>query len=343
MDPTPEWRIWGLVAGTAGAQAIVWVFMRLAPGLPHGAGVALQVVILWTAILLLAAVATRRIGWLTRRLTQHERAHLATLDHVGQLEIQNALLTTIARSVDVGLAFQSLARHVARLVPCDRLGLALIKEDRQGFQTYTARVKEEERRRRPRPDLEFPMDRTVLGRVVRTREPVIVNDVRAEAADHVDLNVLAQAGFRSVLFMPLVARDRAVGTLNLVSRAADMFVAEHIDVLKPIAEILAVAVVAQQWQVSLTRYRTMEAMAEVTLSAANEINSALQTIIGHCEVIQREHPDPALQRDFATIIRQAERVSDLLDRMRRLTQDRLVELAARIDQVRVPTSPEEME
>ncbi len=343
MDLTPERRIWGLVGGTAAAQALVWALMRVAPGFPHGAGVALQVMILWTAILVLAAVATRRIGWLTRRLTQHERAHLATLDQVGQLEIQNALLTTIARSVDVGLGFQSLARQVARLVPCDRLGLALIKEDGQGFQTFTARVKEEERRRRPRPDLEFTMDGTMLGRVVRSREATIVDDVRARAPDHVDLNILFQAGFRSVLFVPLVARNRVVGTLNLVSRASHGFVPEHVDVLRPIAEILAVAVVAQQWQVSLTRYRTMEAMAEVTLAAANEINSALQTIIGHCEVIQREHPEPPLQRDLATIIRQAERVSDLLARMRRVTRDRLVELAARIDQVRIPTSPEEME
>lgn len=343
MDLTPERRIWGLVAGTAAAQALVWTLMRVAPGLPHGAGVALQVMILWAAILVLAAVATRRIGGLTRRLTQHERAHLATLDQVGQLEIQNALLTTIARSVDVGLGFQSLARQVARLVPCDRLGLALIKEDGQGFQTFTARVKEEERRRRPRPDLEFAMDGTMLGRVVRSREPTIINDVRAQAPDHVDLNILFQAGFRSVLFVPLVARNRVVGTLNLVSRANDGFVREHVDILRPIAEILALAVVAQQWQVSLTRYRTMEAMAEVTLAAANEINSALQTIIGHCEVIQREHPEPPLQRDVATIIRQAERVSDLLARIRRVTQDRLVELAARIDQVRIPTSPEEIE
>jgi hypothetical protein len=343
MRLTSEWRIWGLVGGAAAAQGAVWVLMRVVPGVPHGAGVALQVAILWTAILLLAAVATRRIGWLADRLVQQERAHLAAVDQVGQLALQNALLATLARSVDVGLAFQSLARQVARLVPCDRLGLALLKEDGRTFQTYTARVKEEERRHRPRPDLEFPVDGTVLGRVVQTREPVVVGDVRALAADHVDMNVLAQAGFRSALFVPLEAKNRAVGTLNLVSRAREAFVAEHAEPLRPIAEILAVAVLAQRWQVALTRYRTTEALADVMLSAATEINSALQTIIGQCEVVQREHPEPALQRDLATVMAQAHRVSDLLDRMRRLTQDRLVELAARIDEVRIPTSPEEID
>ncbi len=343
MSLTPGRRIWALVGSTAAAQALAWALMRMVPGFPHGAGVALQVAVLWAAIVLLAAVASRRIGWLADRLTQHERTHLATLDQVGQLEIQNALLATIARSVDVGPAFQSLARQVARLVPCDRLGLALIKEDHRGFQTYTARVKEEERRRRPRPDLEFGMEATMLGRVVRAREPAIVDDVPKLAPDYVDLNVLAQAGFRSVLFVPLVARNRVVGTLNLVSRARNAFVPDHARVLQPIAEILAVAVVAQRWQVSLTRYQTTEAMADVMLSAANEINSALQAIIGHCEVMQREHLDPAVQRDVATVVRQAQRVEDLLERMRRLTQNRLVELAARVDEVRIPTSPEEIE
>jgi hypothetical protein len=35
-------------------------------------------------------------------------------------------------------------------------------------------------------------------------------------------------------------------------------------------------------------------MAEVMFSLANEINGALQAIVGHCELLAREYPDPAL-------------------------------------------------
>jgi hypothetical protein len=336
--------IWIFAIGAVALQGTVALLMRFTSWPPHGTGVVVQIAILWIAVLVLTVIATRHISSLARTLTRHEHAHLATLDHVGQLEIQNALLTSLAKSVDVGLAFQSLARLVARLVECDRLGLALLKENGQGFQTYTARVTEEERRHRPRPDVEFGMDRTLMGAVVHSREPLIANDLSAPASDFIDANVLNSAGFRSALILPLVAKGRAVGTINLVSRRTGAFVSTHIESLTPITEILAVAILAQQWQVSLTKYRTMEAAADITLSVANEINSALQTIIGSCNVLEREHPgDPALQRDLATLVRQAQRIAELLERMRYATQERLTEAAARVTEAKIPDSPEEIE
>ena len=71
--------------------------------------------------------------------------------------------------------------------------------------------------------------------------------------------------------------------------------------MQPIAEILAVAWVVQQLQLSLGRFRTMEVMSEITLSIAAEINSALQAIIGHCDLIRREYADERLARDLDTV------------------------------------------
>ena len=56
-------------------------------------------------MLLLAKMASRRIETLSSRLTQKERAHRSTLDEVEQLQMQNAMLQILARSVDVPLAF----------------------------------------------------------------------------------------------------------------------------------------------------------------------------------------------------------------------------------------------
>jgi GAF domain-containing protein len=289
---------------------------------------------------LLAYFATSRIGGLSRRLTQREDAHLATLDEVEQLLTQNAVLQIIARSVDVPLAFQSLAARIVRLVPCDRVGLALLARNGQEFQTYTARVQEEERRARPRPEVVFKTDRTIIGTVVRSREAVIVDDTSESAGDYLDINVLKTAGFGSALIMPLVSKGRAVGTLNVVSRRTKAFLPAHIQVLEPIAEIFAVAYVAQQLQVGLSKYQTMEAMSELTLGVAAEINSALQTIVGHCDLIERGHPDPNLQRDVATIMRQAQRIATLLEKMRALATERMREAAETVAQGTIPSSPE---
>ena len=72
----------------------------------------------------------------------------------------------------------------------------------------------------------------------------------------------------------------------------------------------------------------MEAMSEMTLSIAAEINSALQTIIGHCDLLERGYADPNLQRDLATVVRQAQRIEGLLAKMRTAAHERMKEVEA---------------
>jgi len=186
------------------------------------------------------------------------------------------------------------------------------------------------------------LNRTLIGGVVSSRKPLLTNDLGRLAADFLDANVLHGAGFSSALIMPLVAKNRALGTLNLVSRLRGAFVVEHIGAMGPVAEILAVGILAQQLQVALGKYRTMETMAELTLSISNEINGAVQAIIGQCDLLEREQRDPALQRDLVMVIRQAQRISDLLQKMRLTTQDRLREVAATVHDAGIPSSPEEL-
>ncbi|MEX1127349.1 MAG: GAF domain-containing protein [Vicinamibacterales bacterium] len=304
--------IWGLLAALGALQVAAWS-MGYAPRRPLGLA---QVIAGWVVMLLLASLSTRLIGQLAEQLSATEHAHRATKSEVEQLQMHNAMLDILARSVDVPLAFQSLAQRIARLVPCDRVGLALLTEAGDEFQTYTARVNEDERRLRPRPEVVFKADRTAIGTAVRTREPLIINDVEENAPDYLDINVIHSSGFGSALLIPLVSKERGVGTLNLVSRRKHAFTQAHVDALLPVTEIFAVAYVAQQLQIAVTRHRTVEAMSDLTLNVATEINSALQTIIGHCDLLERGYPDPSLQRDLATVVRQAQRISALLDKMR---------------------------
>jgi GAF domain-containing protein len=328
--------IWALVLAFAVIQWIAWTMGDV----PRRPMAIVEIVTASVVVLTLAVVATRRIGGLARTITQHEHARTATLDQVEQLEMSNAILQILAQSVDVPLAFQALARRIVPLVPCDRVGLALLSDDGQEFQTYTARVNQDERRARPRPDVVFKISSTALGTVVRSREPLIIDDTSIGAPDFLDINVLHSAGLSSALILPLVAKGRAVGTLNVVSRHRSAFHQEHIDVLLPIAEIFAVAYVAQQLQIALGKYQSMETMAELTLSIAADINSALQSIIGHCDLLERGYRDPDLERDLAPVVRQAQRIAELLERMRAASQERLKEMAEAVNQGGIPSSPE---
>jgi GAF domain-containing protein len=336
---TPIWVIWGLVALFGLIEAAAWMS---AGRVPRNPGVLIQVFTAWIVIIVLAALASRRIGTMAQRIRVQEHTHEETLGEIEQLQTQNAMLEIIARSVDVTLAFQALASRIARVVPCDRVGLALLTDNGQEFQTYTARVREEERRSRPRPEVVFNVEQTLLGSVVRSREALIVADMSEAAADFLDANLLQSSGFGSVLIVPLVSKGRVVGTLNLVHRSKEVYRQEHAAAIQPIAEIFAVAVMAEQLQVSLGKYRSTEVMSELTLSIAAEINSALQTIVGHCDLLERGYPDPSLQRDLATVVRQAQRIAGLLEKMRAAASERMreVEAAVAITQAGIPSSPE---
>jgi transcriptional regulator with GAF, ATPase, and Fis domain len=314
---------WGSLAAFAVLQFVSWT-VGTPPRYPWGVA---QVIAGWIIMLVLAVVVTRRVSLLTEELTQTAHAHRATQNEVEQLQMLNAMLEILARTVDVPLAFQSLAQRIARLVSCDRVGLALLNDTGDEFQTYTARVSEVERRERPRAELVFKTEGTAIGAVVRTRQPLVVDDTSVGAPDFLDMNVTHSSGFASALVIPLVSNERAVGTLNVVSRQRAAFTQEHVNALLPIAEILAMAHVAQRLQVAATKHRTMESMTELTLSVSNEINSALQTIAGHCDLLGRTYPDPRLHRDVDTIVRQTQRISTLLDRMRAAAHERLNEAA----------------
>jgi transcriptional regulator with GAF, ATPase, and Fis domain len=241
--------------------------------------------------------------------------------------------------VDVPLAFQELASRIAQLVPCDRVGLAQLSVGGNEFQTYTARAEMADRRVKTKPEVTFRTDRTLIGSAVRLREPVIVRDLRDVAPDHLDANVVASAGFKSTLIVPLISTDRAVGTLSVVSRRTDAFTREHADVLMPVAEILAVAYVAEQLQVKMGRLHTVEAMSEQMLAESSEINSALQTIIGHCDLLARHNTVAGSDwtRDLATVTAQSQRIADLLEKMREGARRRLQEASDGVSDPAVPS------
>lgn len=326
--------IWGLVVAVATIQTGTWVLADAAAPRP---ALLVQLVASWIVIIALAVLASRRIGRLTDSLTAREHAHRTTLDEVEQLQTQNAMLQIVTRSAAVRPAFQALAGRIARLVPCDRVGLALLTEQGEEFETSTARVEDSVPRGQSRPDVIFKVEGTAIGHVVRAGEPLLISDMRERVGDFLDLNVMHSSGFKSALIMPLMSEGRGVGTLNVVSRTASAFEPADIDRLRPIAEILAVAHVAQQLHMLVGKFRTIEAMAEVTLSIAAEINSALQTIVGHCELLRREYPAAALHTDLATIVIQAERIAALLDKMRTTTDERLKEVENTLGETAIAT------
>ena len=242
--------------------------------------------------------------WLVRSLTSEEQAHQATLSEVEQLQTQNAMLEIIARSVDVPLAFQALASRIARLVPCDRVGLALLDRGRRGVPDLHGARAGRRAPPRPRPEVVFKVERTVIGSVVRSREPLIVDDIEDGGARLSRCERAASPpGFGSALIVPLVSNGRAVGTLNVVSRAAatrstsrhvDAAAADRRDLRGRLGRAAAPA----------CRRQAPDDGSDVRADAGGRGRDQQRPADDHrpLRLCWRGYPRPSLQRDVSTIV-----------------------------------------
>jgi GAF domain-containing protein len=244
-------------------------------------------------------------------------AEPATIEN---LKATNALLRTLATSPDITQSLFELALRIRAIVPCDRVGLALLTADREGYSTYTARLDHAGPSPHPQAELHFQRRSTVIDEVVTSREGRIVDDVGALAPTYLDANVVKSAGFSSLVLVPLIFEGEALGTLNLVGRRPSSFSQADLHALRPVAEALAIAHGNRRLANALARHQMANELSEMTFAFANDMSGAVQAIIGQCELLAHQSKDPAIERELGGMLQQARRLREILSNMQRMTR-----------------------
>jgi GAF domain-containing protein len=259
--------------------------------------------------------------WRFGRRAQYTPVPAAQADEatVENLKATNALLRTLASSPDITRSLFELALRIRAIVPCDRVGLALLTEDREGYSTYTARL-DSGPSSQPQAELHFQRRGTVIDDVVTSREGRIVDDVSTLAPMYLDANVVKSAGFSSLVLVPLIFEGEALGTLNLVARRTASFSPADLDALRPVAEALAIAHGNRRLANALARHQMANELSELTFAFANDMSGAVQAIIGQCELLAHQSKDPAIERELGGMLQQAKRLREILNNMQRMTR-----------------------
>lgn len=275
----------------------------------------------WILAVVLAAAA----GWLlghrrgrARRLDADRAEKAAAIEH---LTATNALLRTLTSAPDIGRSLFELALRIRAIVPCDRIGLALLTDDGLGYSTYTARLDQAGPSRSAQAELYFERRATIIDEVATTGQGRVVEDVGVLASAYLDANVLQSAGFSSFVLLPLVFEGEPLGTLNLVARRRSAFTQTDLDTLTPVAEVLAVAHGNRRRVNALVRHEMANELSELTFAFANDMSGAVQAIIGRCELLAHESKDPAIERELGGMLQQARRLRDILTTMQRMTRE----------------------
>jgi sigma-B regulation protein RsbU (phosphoserine phosphatase) len=115
--------------------------------------------------------------------------------------------------------------------------------------------------------MRFPLGKGVVGQVALTRQPILLNDVLAD-----ENYIPANPDVRSELAVPLVAKNRLIGVMDIESEQVGYFRPEHLHLLILTGSRIAQAIENARLYARVTRQAQ-------TLTVLNEISAELTSIL----------------------------------------------------------------
>ncbi|HEY1766515.1 MAG TPA: SpoIIE family protein phosphatase [Terracidiphilus sp.] len=122
----------------------------------------------------------------------------------------------------------------------------------------------------------LPMGKGVVGQVAQTRQPMLLNDV--SSSEHY---IPANPAVRSELAVPLIAKNRLIGVMDLESEEPGYFRPEHLHLLTVTASRIAQAIENARLYARVSRQaQTLEVLNEIAVELASilDLNPLLERI-----------------------------------------------------------------
>jgi sigma-B regulation protein RsbU (phosphoserine phosphatase) len=183
-------------------------------------------------------------------------------------------LMELAETLNTTLDLETLLRRTSDLVRAVipyRIFAILLLNDR----THEMRVRFQIGHTSHVERLHIPMGRGVVGQVALTRLPVLLNDV-SSSESYVEVN----PDVRSELAVPLIAKNRLIGVMDIESEQAGYFRPEHLRLLTLTASRIAQAIENARLYARISRQAQ-------TLAVLNEIATELISILDLNPLLER--------------------------------------------------------
>ncbi len=166
-----------------------------------------------------------------RDITRQREMEQEVKAHAGRLAVINEIANAVNLSLNIEHIFGVAADEVRHLVPFDRLTIALLHEDTADVEIVAV---SQGARRQTAP---FTRD-AVSWAFRRPRAWAHGGD---EPPPHLVQGLLAEAGMRSVATLPLLSKERVIGSMNLGRFEARLFTEQELQILDPVARHVAIA------------------------------------------------------------------------------------------------------
>jgi len=219
------------------------------------------------------------IGRLGQSLRELAQALEASYFEIKKLE-------KITAQISAGLLLEDILEQVYRdfqaVIPYNRIGLALIDYDDQTVISRWARS--DLPQIKLRKGFTAPLAGSSLQRIVDTRQPRILNDLRAylvEKPESYSSRLIVEEGIQSSLTCPLIANDIPIGFIFFSSVEVHAYADAHVEIFQKVADQLSL-IVEKGRLVSelLVQKKAIETQNE-ELSRLNDLKNRFLGIAAH--------------------------------------------------------------
>jgi sigma-B regulation protein RsbU (phosphoserine phosphatase) len=186
-----------------------------------------------------------------------------------------AYLMQLADALNTTLDLQTLLNRTSELVRAVihyRIFAILLLNDR----THELRMRFQIGHTSQIERTRFPLGKGIVGQVALTRQPILLNDV--STSEHY---ISANPDVRSELAVPLIAKNRLIGVMDLESETAGYFRPEHLHVLTLTASRIAQAIENARLYTRVSRQaQTLEVLNEIAVELASilELDPLLERV-----------------------------------------------------------------
>ncbi|HEY5593897.1 MAG TPA: ATP-binding protein [Nitrospiria bacterium] len=226
-----------------------------------------------------------------------------------ELAVVNKITQIISSKLNIAQIFESFCDEVGKLLPYDRISIALLDETQRQIALRLIKTKDA-----PMVSHDFPRPKTgtVIGWVADRQQPYLRADVLEASEFHED-RLIAKEGMRSYIVVPIVSQNKTIGTLNLVSRRPQTYSERNLEILIPIAEQVAIAVGTIRLFEQTKKLDQLK--SDFVSKVSHELRTPLTSIKGFTEILlSYQDVDHKTQQEFISIIHEeSERLTRLIN------------------------------
>ena len=168
---------------------------------------------------------------------------------VSRLAHENAILTEIGRifssTLEIDEVYERFAQEVQKLIPSDRISINILNPEEGTFtHSYVSGIGAPGRGK----GMIIPLAGSAAEEVLRLQSTMLIREENLEEAGNrfPGLHPMIQSGFRSMILVPLVSKEKGIGVLNFGSQQANIYDTVHAKMAEGIGNQIARAIANAQ-------------------------------------------------------------------------------------------------